>query len=110
MPKKTKQKEKERLRIKIRSYDSKLIDKSVKQVIKAIEQQGGDVVGPIPLPTEVKKYTVNRSTFVHNKSKDQFEMKIHKRLIDIVEPEQKIIEGLSNLNLPAGIDIEIKTT
>jgi len=103
------QKEKERLRIKIRSYDSKLIDKSVKQVIKAIEQQGGDVVGPIPLPTEVKKYTVNRSTFVHNKSKDQFEMKIHKRLIDIVEPEQKIIEGLSNLNLPAGIDIEIKT-
>jgi small subunit ribosomal protein S10 len=109
MPKKTKQKEKERLRIKIRSYDSKLIDKSVKQVIKAIEQQGGDVVGPIPLPTEVKKYTVNRSTFVHNKSKDQFEMKIHKRLIDIVEPEQKIIEGLSNLNLPAGIDIEIKT-
>jgi len=110
MPKKTKQKEKERLRIKIRSYDSKLIDKSVKQVIKAIEQQGGDVVGPIPLPTEVKKYTVNRSTFVHNKSKDQFEMKIHKRLIDIVEPEQKIIEALSNLNLPAGIDIEIKTT
>ena len=103
------QKEKERLRIKIRSYDSKLIDKSVKQVIKAIEQQGGDVVGPIPLPTEVKKYTVNRSTFVHNKSKDQFEMKIHKRLIDIVEPEQKIIEALSNLNLPAGIDIEIKT-
>ena len=104
------QKEKERLRIKIRSYDSKLIDKSVKQVIKAIEQQGGDVVGPIPLPTEVKKYTVNRSTFVHNKSKDQFEMKIHKRLIDIVKPEQKIIEALSNLNLPAGIDIEIKTT
>ena len=61
------------------------------------------------MPSAVKKYTVNRSTFVHNKSKDQFEMKIHKRLIDIVEPEQKIIEGLSNLNLPAGIDIEIKT-
>ena len=104
-----KQTQKERLRIKVRSYDSKLIDKSVKQIIDAIKRQGGEVVGPIPLPTEIKDYTVNRSTFIHNKSKDQFEMKIHKRLIDVMEPEQKIIEALGNLNLPAGIDVEIKT-
>jgi small subunit ribosomal protein S10 len=104
-----KTKQKEKLRIKVRSYDAKLIDKSVKQIIDAVEHQGGEVVGPVPLPTEVKDYTVNRSTFVHNKSKDQFEMKIHKRLIDVLDPEEKTIEALSNLNLPSGIDIEIKS-
>ncbi|HMB17489.1 MAG TPA: 30S ribosomal protein S10 [Candidatus Paceibacterota bacterium] len=104
-----KTKQKEKLRIKVRSYDAKLIDKSVKQIIDAVKHQGGEVVGPVPLPTEVKDYTVNRSTFVHNKSKDQFEMKIHKRLIDVLDPEEKTIEALSNLNLPSGIDIEIKS-
>jgi small subunit ribosomal protein S10 len=105
----TKQKQKEKIRIKIRSYDPKLIDKSVKNIVEAIKRYGGNVIGPIPLPTEIKKYTVNRSTFVHNKSKEKFEMKVHKRLIDVMEPDQKIIEALSNLNLPAGIDVEIKT-
>jgi small subunit ribosomal protein S10 len=104
-----KTKQKEKLRIKVKSYDAKLIDKSIKQIIDAIKHQGGEVVGPVPLPTEVKGYTVNRSTFVHNKSKDQFEMKIYKRLIDVLDPEEKIIEALSNLNLPSGIDIEIKS-
>jgi small subunit ribosomal protein S10 len=65
-------------------------------------------VGPIPLPTEIKKYTVNRSTFVHKNSREQFEMRIHKRLIDIMNPDQKLIDSLSDINLPAGVDIEIK--
>ncbi len=105
----TKQKQKEVIRIKVKSYDPKLIDKSVRQIIEAIKRYGGEVIGPIPLPTEIKKYTVNRSTFVHNKSKEHFDMKVHKRLIDVMEPDQKIIEALGNLNLPAGIDVEIKT-
>lgn len=99
----------EKLRLKIKSYDAKLIDNSTRQIIDAITQQGGEVIGPVPLPTEIKKYTVNKSTFVHKKSRDQFEMKIHKRLIDVVNPKPEIIEALGNLNLPAGIDVEIKS-
>lgn len=101
---------KERLHLRIKSYDSKLIDNSVRQIIEAIRRQGGEVVGPIPLPTETRRYTVNRSTFIDKKSREQFEMKVHKRLIDIVNPQQKIIESLTELNLPAGIDIEIKVS
>lgn len=101
--------QKEKLRLKVRSYDAKLIDSSVRQIVDAIRQQGGEVVGPVPLPTEIKKYTVNKSTFVHKKSRDQFEMKIHKRLVDVINPRPEIIEALGNLNLPAGIDVEIKS-
>lgn len=108
MPKKEEQAQKERLRLRVKSYDAKLIDSSVRQIIEAIKRQGGDVIGPIPLPTEFKRYTVNRSTFVHKKSGEQFEMRVHKRLVDIVNPQQKIMESLSDLNLPAGIDVEIK--
>lgn len=99
---------KERLRLRIKSYDSKLIDNSVRQIIEAIKRQGGEVVGPIPLPTEIRHYGVNRSTFVHKKSGEHFEMRVHKRLIDIINPQQKIIESLTDLNLPAGVDVEIK--
>ncbi len=109
MPKKETELQKERLRLRIRAYDAKLIDSSVRQIIEAIRRQGGEVVGPIPLPTEVRRYTVNRSTFVHKKSREQFEMRVHKRLIDIVSPGQKIIESLTDLNLPGGVDVEIKT-
>lgn len=108
--KKEEQFQKEKLRLKIRAYDAKLIDNSVRQIIEAIKRQGGEVVGPIPLPTEIRRYTVNRSTFVHKKSREQFEMRIHKRLVDILNPHQKIIESLTDLNLPAGIDVEIKTS
>ncbi len=108
MAKKDSESQKGRLRIKIKAYDSKLIDNSVKQIIETVKRQGGDVRGPIPLPTEFKKYTVNRSTFVHKKSGEQFELRIHKRLMDIVNPEQKIIESLTDLNLPSGVDVEIK--
>lgn len=97
-----------KLRLKIKSYDHKLIDNSAKQIIETALRNGSEVIGPVPLPTEFKKYTVNRSTFVHKNSREQFELRIHKRLIDILSPNQKIIEALSNLNLPSGIDIEIK--
>lgn len=109
MAKKKEDTKQEKLRLRVKSYDAKLIDKSVEQIIEAIERKGGEIVGPVPLPTEVKRYTVNKSTFVHKKSREQFEMKVHKRLIDILNPKQQIIESLSNLNLPAGIDVEIKT-
>lgn len=99
---------KERLRIRVRAYDSRLIENSMHQIVEAIKRQGGSVVGPIPLPTEIRKYTTNRSTFVHKKARDQFEMRVHKRLLDIVNPGHKIIESLTDLNLPAGVDVEIK--
>ena len=100
----------QKLRLRIRAYDHKLIDNSTRQIIETAERSDAKIVGPIPLPTEMKKYTMNRSTFVHKDSREQFEMRIHKRLIDILNPSQKIIESLSNLNLPAGVDIEIKIT
>ncbi|KKU99272.1 MAG: ribosomal protein S10, small subunit ribosomal protein S10 [Candidatus Jorgensenbacteria bacterium GW2011_GWC1_48_8] len=109
MPKASEQVQKEKLRLRIRAYDAKLIDSSSRQIIEAIRRQGGEVVGPIPLPTEIRRYTVNRSTFVHKKSREQFEMRVHKRLIDILNPGQKIIESLTDLNLPGGVDVEIKT-
>jgi len=109
MAKSVKPKEdKERLRLKIKAYDHKLIDNSCRQIIDVVERQGGELVGPVPLPTEFRRYTVNRSTFVHKNAREQFEMRVHKRLLDIISPNQKIIDSLSGLNLPAGVDIEIK--
>lgn len=108
MAKKEDQIQKERLRLRVKAYDAKLIDSSVRQIIETIRVQGGEVVGPIPLPTEFKRYAVNRSTFVHKKSGEHFELRVHKRLIDILNPQQKIVESLSGLNLPAGVDVEIK--
>lgn len=109
--KKTKVKEEEskaRIRIKIRAYDHKVIDQSAKQIIEAAQRYGSEVCGPIPLPTEIRKYTVNRSTFVHKDSREQYEMRVHKRLIDIFNPNPKVTDALTSLNLPAGVDIEIK--
>ena len=99
---------KQRLRIKIRAYDSKIIDNSAKQIIETALRYGAKVVGPVPLPTVIRKYTVNRSTFVHKDSRDQYEMRVHKRIVDILNPNPKIIDALMNLNLPAGVDVEIK--
>lgn len=99
---------KQRIRIRIRAYDNKIIDSSARQIVETAQRQGAEVVGPIPLPTEVRKYTVNSSTFVHKNSRDQYEMRVHKRLIDIISPTSKTIDALMNLNLPAGVDIEIK--
>ncbi len=98
----------QKVRIKIKSFDHKIIDKSTGIIIEAIDRSGANFFGPIPLPVEKKRYTVNRSTFVNKTARDQYEMRIHKRIIDIVDPSSKIIENLSNLSLPAGVDIEIK--
>ena len=97
-----------KIRIKIRAYDHKLIDQSAKQIVETAKRTGATISGPIPLPTEKTKYTVLRSTFVHKDSREQFEMRVHKRIIDVLNPNQEIIEALRDLNLPSGVDISIK--
>ncbi|PIR13032.1 30S ribosomal protein S10 [Candidatus Falkowbacteria bacterium CG11_big_fil_rev_8_21_14_0_20_39_10] len=99
---------KQRVRIKIKAFDHKIIDKSTKTIIETAQRSGAKIFGPIPLPTEKRKYTVNRSTFVHKTARDQYEMRTHKRLVDILDPTPKTIEELTNLSLPAGVDVEIK--
>lgn len=99
---------KQRIRIKIKAFDHKIIDQSTKTIIETAERSDAQIFGPIPLPTEKRKYTVNSSTFVHKNARSQYEMRIHKRLIDIIEPSAKTIEDLTSLNLPAGVDVEIK--
>ena len=97
-----------RLRIKLRAYDHKIIDNSARQIIDIANRYGAEVLGPVPLPTEILKYTVNRSSFIHKNAREQFEMRVHKRIIDILNPNQEIIESLRDLNLPSGVDITIK--
>lgn len=97
-----------KIKIKLRAYDHKIIDNSAKQIINIIIKHGGSISGPILLPTKISKFTVNRSPFVHKKSKEQFEIRTHKRLIEIYNFNPKIIEALKELFLPAGLDIEIK--
>jgi len=98
----------DKLRIRVSAYESKILDGSVKQIIDTALRYGAEVFGPVPLPTEIKKYTVNRSTFVHKNAREQFEMRTHKRLIDIVNPSPKIIESLTNLSLPSGVNVDVK--
>ncbi len=98
----------ERLRIRVRAYEHKLLDVSVKQIIDTAFRFEAEVRGPVPLPTEIKKYTVNRSTFVHKDAREQFEMRVHKRLIDILHPTPRVIEALTNISLPAGVNIDVK--
>ena len=97
-----------RIRIKIKAYDNKVIDQSARKIVETVERSGSRITGPVPLPTEIHKVTVNKSTFVHKDAREQYEMRIHKRLIDIWEPSAKTIENLTSLDLPAGVDIEIK--
>lgn len=99
---------KQKIRIRIRSFDHKVIDETAKLIIDNAERTGAIVAGPIPLPTKIVKFTVNKSTFVHKKSREQFEMRTHQRLIDISDSTPHTIESLSNLTLPAGVEIEIK--
>ena len=96
------------LRIRVRAYDSKVLDASVKQIIDTALRYEGEIVGPVPLPTEIKKYTVNRASFVYKDAREQFEMRVHKRLIDITNPNPKIVESLTNISLPSGVDIDVK--
>ena len=97
-----------KLRIRVRAYEHKILDTSVKQIIDTAMRFDATVVGPIPLPTEIKKYTVNRSTFVHKDAREQFEMRTHKRVIDIMNPSPKVVEALTNLSLPSGVNIDVK--
>ncbi len=106
--KKVENEAKQGIRIKIKAYDHKIIDQSAKQIVETALRHGATVRGPIPLPTEITRITVNKSTFVHKDSRDQYEMRVHKRLVDIVDPNPKIIDALTNLNLPAGVFVEIK--
>jgi len=99
-----------RIRIKLKAYDHKLVDQSAKQIVDAVERDGAKVSGPTPLPTSKKKYTVNRSTFVHKDARDQYEIRVHKRLIDIVAATPRTVDTLMSLNLPAGVDVAMKMT
>lgn len=104
----SKQSEVQKLRIRVRAYESKVLDASVKQIIDTARRFEATILGPIPLPTEIKRYTVNRASFVYKDAREQFEMRVHKRLIDIVNPQPKLIEALTNLSLPSGVDIDVK--
>jgi len=97
-----------RIRIKLKAYDHRVLDNSVRQIVDAVERTGAVVVGPVPLPTKIEKFTVMRSPFIDKDSREQFEIRTHKRLIDIIDPGAKTIDNLMRLNLPAGVDIEIK--
>lgn len=97
-----------RLRIRVRAYEYKILDASVKQIMDTALRYDAKILGPIPLPTEIKKYTVNRSSFVYKNAREQFEMRVHKRLIDIINPNAKVIEALTNLSLPSGVNIDVK--
>jgi small subunit ribosomal protein S10 len=97
-----------KLRIRVRAFEHKILDSSVKQIIDTALRFDAEVVGPIPLPTEIKKYTVNRASFVYKDAREQFEMRTHKRVIDILNPSPKVVEALTNLSLPSGVNIDVK--
>ncbi|MBI5005095.1 MAG: 30S ribosomal protein S10 [Candidatus Lloydbacteria bacterium] len=97
-----------KLRIRVQAYEHKVLDNSVKQIIDTALRYGATIVGPVPLPTEIKKYTVNRAAFVYKDAREQFEMRVHKRLIDILNPAANVIEALTNLSLPSGVHIDVK--
>lgn len=98
----------QKLRIRVRAYEHKILDASVRQIMDTALRFDASIEGPVPLPTEIKKYTVNRAAFVYKNAREQFEMRVHKRLVDIVNPSAKVIEALTNLSLPSGVDIDVK--
>jgi small subunit ribosomal protein S10 len=99
---------KQRIRIRIKAYDHRVLDQSVRQIVETAERTGAVVVGPVPLPTKIEKFVVQRCSFVDKDSREQFEIRTHKRLLDVVDPGSKTIDTLMRLNLPAGVDVEIK--
>lgn len=105
---KTEEEAKPRIRIKIKAFDHKIIDQSTRIIIDTVERSGALIIGPVPLPTEKARFTVLKSSFAHKDARDQYEMRVHKRLIDILEPTAKTVEALTGLNLPSGVDVEIK--
>ncbi|MEA3325698.1 MAG: 30S ribosomal protein S10 [Chloroflexota bacterium] len=99
---------KQKIRIRLKAYDHRVIDQSAKRIVETAERSGAQVVGPVPLPTKIERFTVIRSPFIDKDSQEHFEMRTHNRLIDVIEPDSKTIDMLMRLNLPAGVDIEIK--
>jgi small subunit ribosomal protein S10 len=97
-----------RLRIKVRAYEHAVLDGAVKQIIDVAARHNAEVIGPVPLPIDIRKYTVNRAAFIDKDSREQFEMRIHKRMIDILNPAPKVIEALTNIDLPSGVNIDVK--
>lgn len=98
----------QKIRIRLKAYDHRLLDQSALRIVETAERSGARIIGPVPLPTRIEKFTVMRSTFVDKDSREQLEIRTHKRLIDVVDPDSKTIDSLMKLNLPAGVDIEIK--
>jgi small subunit ribosomal protein S10 len=99
---------KDRIRVRLRGFDIELIDQSSRAIVQTVAKAGAKVAGPVPLPTRINKYTVLKSPHVNKKSREQFEMRTHKRLIDILDPTSKVMDALMKLELPAGVDVEIK--
>lgn len=99
-----------KIRIKLRAFDARLLDQSTSEIVEAVKKSGANVAGPVPLPTRIQKFTVLRSPHVDKKSREQFEMRSHKRLVDILDPTQKTLDALTGLDLPAGVDVVIKST
>lgn len=99
---------KQKIRIRLKAYDHRILDESARRIVEAAERTGARVVGPVPLPTRIERWTVRRSPFIDKDSQEHFEMRTHKRLIDVIDPDAKTIDTLTRLNLPAGVDIEIK--
>lgn len=97
-----------KLRLRVRGYDHKVLDQSVKQIIDTALRFDAEIVGPVPLPTDIKKFTVNASTFIYKNAREQFEVRTHKRIIDIVNPTPKIIDALTNLSLPSGVSVDVR--
>ncbi len=98
----------DKIRIKLKAYDFRILDKAVAEIVDSARNTGANIVGPIPLPTRIHKTTIQRSVHVDKKSREQFEMRVHKRLLDILDPTQQTVDSLGKLNLPAGVDVEIK--
>lgn len=98
----------QKIRIRLKAYDHRLLDQSAQQIVQTAERTGADVVGPVPLPTKIERFTVRRSPFIDKDSQEHFEIRTHKRLIDVIDPGSETIDTLMRLNLPAGVDIEIK--
>jgi small subunit ribosomal protein S10 len=99
----------EKIRIRLKAYDHKILDQSLQEIVETVRRTGAKIIGPIPLPTKISKYTVLRSPHTDKKSREQFEMRIHKRLIDIINPTPSTVDALMKINLPAGVDVEIKS-
>ena len=100
----------QKIRIRLKAYDHRVLDQSARKIVEEAERTGAQCVGPVPLPTRIEKYVVTRSPFIDKDSREQFEIRTHKRLIDIIEPSAKTLDSLTQLNLPAGVDIEIKSS